>query len=68
MADEHMTRIGSGFYLTPSDAAMTREHLTSYLRERGTSDADLEYFLNEYAGKTEAEMDEVYSEICGPMA
>lgn len=61
---QHMTRIGTGLYLTPSDAAMTREQLADWLRHRGVSDgAYLDELLAEHAGKTEDEMDRLYDEM-----
>jgi hypothetical protein len=59
----HMTSIGTGVYLTPSDAAMTRENLAAWLQARGVHDgAYLDELLSEHAGKTEDEMDRIYDE------
>lgn len=63
--NDYLTRIGTGYYLTPSDAAMSREHMTTWLRQRGVRDADLDALLTEYTGKTEAEMDDIYSAMHG---
>jgi len=60
----HMTRIGHGFYLTPSDAAMSREHMAAWFRIRGVTDAgELDRELDEHAGRTEAEMDAMYASL-----
>jgi hypothetical protein len=63
----HMTRIGTGVYLTPSDAAMPREHMAAWLRARGVSGSRyLDELLTEHAGKTEGEMDQLYEAMhCG---
>ncbi len=51
------------------DAAMTREAMTAWLRERGVDDAGyLDELLARYAGKTEDEMDEIYNSMHGDMA
>lgn len=60
----YTTRIGTGLYLTPSDAAMPREHMAVWLRARGVRDAGyLDELLTQYAGKTENEMDQIYDEM-----
>lgn len=66
----HMTRIGHGFYLTPSDAAMSREHMAAWFRARnyGISLAELDTLLDDAAGKTEAELDREYEGMHGSAA
>lgn len=60
----HMTRIGNGLFMTPSDAAMTREHMEAWFRARGVRDTEyLDELLAENAGRTEREMDEEYDRM-----
>lgn len=62
-----LTAIGSGIYLAPASAAMSRTHLAAWFRARGVTDlAYLDELLGEHQGRTEAEMDEIYSAMhCG---
>jgi hypothetical protein len=63
------TGSGSGVYLNPVDAAMTRDQLTAWFRLRGVhDDAFLAELLAEHQGKTLDEMDEVYERMHGSMA
>lgn len=53
---------------TTQPTAMTREHMTAWLRLRGVQETELDQMLTQYAGRTEDEMDELYDRQHGHIA
>lgn len=51
-----------------TEPAMTRDELAAWLRLRGVREQDIPQMCDEYAGRTEAEMDEAYEDTHGWMA
>jgi len=62
--EPYLIRASAGLYLTPSDAAMPREHMAAWFRARGVHDiGTLDELLAQYAAKNEAEMDQIYTDM-----